>query len=710
MNQKIQSESFNMYALRILEKFAESDGVEFDSVKTLTEIESYTRKKKLDQTSLNLSDLVSIAEKLKIYLNIEISHWNDIIQKVSPSSPVAIYLKEEGWLFIHGVFGPLVRCTRVSDSSVFWTLKRNIVNKIQSSQDNGDYPQWLILKKKFSVLGKDYHSSHDYLSSIFRFIRIEKKDIWAIAIYSVAIGLFSLIIPMAVQSLVNILNFGTLFQPVLILTLIVIIALGFVGYLNVLQAYVAELIQQRLFLRLAANVVTLLPRVNYASMKKYYGSEIPNYFLDISIIQKSATILLTSGLGIFLQTIIGLLVLVLYHPIFILFNVIILGFVIGIIFYLIGSVGIETSIKESKSKHKLASWIQEMNFHPMMLRSANSREYATLRSENLAREYLTARRKHFKALIRQMIGFVSLQALGSGLLLGIGGWLVIKGQITLGQLVASEIIVSKILDNFGKLTKYLENYYDLCASVDKVNHLLDFETEVEGDFTPEIQKDTPISVHVENLNFNTGDIWIEKFTANKGEIIQIQDASKVNAMKFMEILNGLNVIESGKLELDSYNIKDINLSELRNHVLLLRDLDIFSGTISENLTLGKWSYDPKEIRMALAKVGLDGKVDQLPDGIATDILRNGYPFRKEELALFCIARIFITKPSLILIDNILIYLSKESLQKVLGLLKECKDFATIIIASNLPEIQKLSDRTYIFKDQNLVESRKEKNV
>ncbi|MBL0263965.1 MAG: hypothetical protein IPQ05_08840 [Leptospiraceae bacterium] len=132
---------------------------------------------------------------------------------------------------------------------------------------------------------------------------------------------FSLIIPVGVQSLVTILNFGTLFQPVLVLTLLVIIALCFVGIMNVLQSYIAEVIQQRLFVRLAAKVTNLIPRAKHSELQKYYGSEIPNYFLDIAIIQKSATILLTNGLGIFLQTLIGLLVLVLYHPFFYFFNI-----------------------------------------------------------------------------------------------------------------------------------------------------------------------------------------------------------------------------------------------------------------------------------------------------------------------------------------------------------------------------------------------------
>lgn len=708
MEKKQSINSLNKDALRILEKFAEYQGTHFDSVKCLSEIDFYFRKKSVISFE-SLDDLIVVGEKIGVDIKVKSCNFQELTSFISPSSPVATYT-EEGWIFIHTVFGPFVRYTRLSDSTVVWTLKRRIIRIISSLLDNSDYPRWVLLDKSFAVLNKDYHATNDYISSIFRFIKIEKRDIWAIGIYSAAIGLFSLIIPVTVQSLVNILNFGTVFQPVLVLTFLVLVALGFVGLLNVLQAYVAELIQQRLFLRLAANVVSLLPKTKHSEMKKYYGSEIPNYFLDISIIQKSATILLTSGLGIFLQTIIGLLVLVLYHPIFILFNIIIIGFVVGILFYLIGSVGIDTSIKESKSKHKLASWIQEMNIHTMAIRSSKNSRYAIMRSENLVRDYIFSRQKHFKALMRQMIGFVSLQALGSGLLLGIGGWLVIKGQITLGQLVASELIVAKILDNFSKLTKYLENYYDLCASVDKVNHLLHFEQEAFISRIPEIEKGDPFTIKIENLKVNSSDFFIENFSANKGDIIQIKTSSKLNSAAFLDLLYGLENFDRGKLELGSYNIKDINIAEIRNHIAALRDLDVFSGTISDNMTFGWLDADSREIRKVLEKVGLGKKIDNFPKGLETEILRNGYPFSKEELALFCIARTMLIKPSLILIDDILLYLSRESLIRVLELLKECREFATIVIVSNLTEIQKISNRIYLIDEEKIIEQGKGKNV
>jgi putative ABC transport system ATP-binding protein len=699
MEIKKQANFNENYSLRILEKFAEIKGIPFDSIQAISELEQFRRLQSDLKKENHFEELAAIGKKMGIFFLQKEASMEEILPKVYPSFPVAVFTKDQGWILINSTLGAFVRFTRIATSDSVWTLKSRLKKSLDTGKDNGSLSQWILLDQSFHRLGMNQQDHPDYLKSIFQLIQMEKNDIWAIAIYSVAMGILSLIIPIGVQSLVNILNFGTLFQPVLILTFLVIIALGFVGLMNVLQSYVAELIQQRLFVRLAANVTNLFPRVNHHDFKKYYASEMPNYFLDISIIQKNATILLTNGLGIFLQTLIGLLVLVLYHPFFILFNVLILAFVIGIIFYSIGSVGIETSIKESKSKHKVASWIQEMNFHRTVFRSERAHNYASLRTENLVREYISNRRKHFKALMRQMIGFVSLQAFGSGLLLGIGGWLVIKGQITLGQLVASEIIVAKILDNFGKFTKYLENYYDLCASVDKVNHLLDFSLELSGSESPSIEKESPISIRIEKLNMQ----------AEKGEIVVIRDPENKTAMSLVDMLYGFKASSYGSIAVNNTYLQDMNLREWRNHISLLRDIECFSGSIADNVKLNSIHASSTEIRNALDKVNLMKRIQDFPNGIQSELLRNGYPFTKEELALLVIARALLDKPALILIDEILIYLSKESISLLVSLLKELKKHSTILISSMHPDFQTIADRVYTFKDGELIEKGKVKS-
>ncbi|MBL0263964.1 MAG: ABC transporter ATP-binding protein [Leptospiraceae bacterium] len=309
-----------------------------------------------------------------------------------------------------------------------------------------------------------------------------------------------------------------------------------------------------------------------------------------------------------------------------------------------------------------------------------------------------------------MIGFVTLQAFGSGLLLGIGGWLVIGGKITLGQLVASEIIVAKILDNLSKFSKYLESYYDLCASVDKINHLLDFSEEISGSESVLFPKEVPISVSIQKLATKSGEVSFSglNIEARKGEIVVIKDDAMRSSPALLDLLFGLSPTTHGAVEVNNFHLQDISIAEWRNHVSLLRDLEIFSGSIADNVKLAKMDSDSSDIRDILEKVGLMNRIQKFPNGIHSEIYRNGYPLIKEELALLTFARCFLSKPGLVLIDDLLNYLSKESLSIILPLIQEYKKYSTFVIASFSPDVLKIADRVYTLKDGKTVEKVKEK--
>ena len=137
----------------------------------------------------------------------------------------------------------------------------------------------------------------------------------------------------------------------------------------------------------------------------------------------------------------------------------------------------KTSIKESKTKYAMAAWLEDLARCRTAFRYDGAAEFAMERSDQLIYDYLMARKKHFKVLIRQIIFMLLLQALATTALLAIGGILVISGQLSLGQLVAAELIVAVVVGSFAKLGKHIESFYDLMASIDKLGSLFDLPIE-----------------------------------------------------------------------------------------------------------------------------------------------------------------------------------------------------------------------------------------
>jgi len=103
----------------------------------------------------------------------------------------------------------------------------------------------------------------------------------------------------------------------------------------------------------------------------------------------------------------------------------------------LGRSGVRTAITESQSKYAVEGWMEEIVRSPLTFKAPAARDFALQRADALARDYVLARRNHFRVLFRQILAMLGLQVAASVALLGIGGVLVIRGELTLGQLVAA---------------------------------------------------------------------------------------------------------------------------------------------------------------------------------------------------------------------------------------------------------------------------------
>ncbi len=332
--------------------------------------------------------------------------------------------------------------------------------------------------------GKDGHApggdAHDDGRSPFARLRtlarLERDDLWIVLVYATGVGLLSLATPVAVQALVNTVAFGALVFPVVVLALLLAGVLAFAGVLHALQMQVVETIQQRVFTRVALDLAHRLPRVRAEALDRSWGPELVNRFFDVLTVQKSASTFLLDGLSLVLSAGIGMLVLAFYHPALLAFDLVLVVSVSGLLWGL-GRRGPYTAIRESKAKYRVAAWLEDLARSGATFRSPHGAEFASSRADELARAYLGARRESFKVVFRQYAGVLALQAIATGTLLGLGGWLVVARQLTLGQLVASELIVATVVSNLSKLGRKIDAYYDLLAAVDKLGHLADLPLE-----------------------------------------------------------------------------------------------------------------------------------------------------------------------------------------------------------------------------------------
>jgi putative ABC transport system ATP-binding protein len=159
------------------------------------------------------------------------------------------------------------------------------------------------------------------INRLKQFFLLEKQILAIIASYSVAIGLFSLIVPLTVQELVN--TFALSIQPVMIMTLagIMAVSLLFMATFRVFQALAVENMIQRLYTRIALGMTDLLPRLKEES----FHPRSANYFLEAEFLPRALVALVADLFNVAVTGSIGMTILVLYHPYFLIFNGVLAG-------------------------------------------------------------------------------------------------------------------------------------------------------------------------------------------------------------------------------------------------------------------------------------------------------------------------------------------------------------------------------------------------
>jgi len=547
-----------------------------------------------------------------------------------------------------------------------------------------------------SVDGKDHsHSEHDEhhgpspLRRLVSLLWPESRDVIVVALFSAVVGILSLATPLAVEALVNTISFGRLFQPLIVMCVILFGFLGFGAALKTLQSYVAELIQERLFVRIVADLAYRLPRVDRRAYDDKHAPELLNRFFDVMTVQKSAALLVLDGLAILLKTLIGMTVLAFYHPLLLAFDVFLLA-MMALVIFVLGRGAVRTAIEESKAKYAVAAWLQELAQFVQSFKGEGGPRHALERADALATDYLTARRNHFRILMRQFIFAFGMQALSGSILLGIGGWLVMQGQISLGQLVAAELIVAVIVDTFAKLNKHAESFYDLLAAVDKIGHLLDLPFErLTGNVLPTHERGIALRVQGAGFTYDDGALALHDVNLHigSGEMVAISSSSGLAASVFLDLLFGLRQANSGYVCADDVDLRSLNPSSYRGQVALVRHVELFTGTIAENVHLNRDHVDERRVRDVLRAVGLWEDILRLSDGLGTLLQPSGGPLTDCQARRLMLARAMANRPRLLLIDRLLDALSDEMLPGMIAALQNLQPSCTIVIVTGRDEIR-----------------------
>ncbi len=547
------------------------------------------------------------------------------------------------------------------------------------------------------------------LRRFFSLLKIDQKDIAYIYIYAIFSGLITLSIPLGIQAIIGLIAGGIMSSSLYILIAIVTIGTGMVGVLKIMQMTVTETLQRRIFTRSSFDFAYRIPHFKLDSIQKTYPPELVNRFFDTPTLQKGLPKILMDFSTAVLQIGFGLILISFYHPFFVFFGVL-LVVIVFFIFRITGPPGLATSLRESDYKYEVAHWLEELARATSSFKLSGKNNFALKKTDEIVSKYLKVRKKHFRILVIQFGGVVGFKVIVTAALLFLGSFLVIENEINIGQFVAAEIVVILIMNSVEKLILNMETIYDMLTGIEKIGMVsdqpLDRSTGVDFD---EVDSGRGMAVELNNINFQFPDDSFRtlsniEMNIKSGDKVCISGYNRAGKRTLLQILSAFYESYDGSISYNGMPARNINLNSLHNSIgEYTSQLDIFKGTVSENIRLQNQDLSYRDMIDIAKKIELHKYIESLNDGYETILLPGGKNVPGSIRAKIILSRAIAAKPRLFVMEDNLRGMETSDRLGMIDYLTSAKRNWTFIVVSDDAYFASRCDRVVIMKAGEILE-------
>ncbi len=535
----------------------------------------------------------------------------------------------------------------------------------------------------------------------------ERREIITVFFYATLSGALSLILPLAVGGIVQIVQGRLYLQPVIVLISFVVLGTIVAGVLQIGILKVVERIQQRVFARMALEFAFRIPRLRYAASLESNLPEQMNRLFEAIAIQKGVSKLLLDVPTALLTIVFSLLLLTLYSPWFSVFAIAVTT-ALWLIFRWSGPEGLETSIVESKYKYKAVHWLEEIARAFHAFKYAGDSTLPVERMDDVVTGYLKYRRKHFAVLVKQTVALIGFKTFITAAVLIIGATLVQTNRLLLGQFVAAEVVIVTVLAGVEKLITSLATVYDLLTSVDKAGHVVDLPLEARGGLAPVHVPGVGISIETTGLRYrypSARSASVDGVTLQiaPGERVALMGSDGSGRSTLLKLLGGLIDDYDGTVRFDGVTLRDLDRPALRARIgQMLSWTDLFDGTVEENVSVGRTHITPRDVRDALDDLALTDDIQQLPNGIQTELTNGGRSLPAHLASKLLVAQGMVGRPRLVVLDDFFQNLETASRTLIIKLLTDRSRPWTVIAVSHDPQLLAAFDRVLLVDQGKIV--------
>ncbi|SNS55331.1 ABC transporter ATP-binding protein [Rhodococcoides kyotonense] len=294
------------------------------------------------------------------------------------------------------------------------------------------------------------------------------------------------------------------------------------------------------------------------------------------------------------------------------------------------------------------------------------------------------------------------------IILVFGSYRVIYGHMDIGVLAAYVLYLRRFYGPLDELAMVFNAYQSAAAALEKISGVLEERPSVPSAENPVHLAEAEGAIDFDDVHFayNAERVVLPEFSLHipVGQVVAMIGETGAGKSTLAKLLARFYDPTSGTVRLDGVDLRDLSDETMRRHIVMVtQESFLFSGSIADNIRLGKPSATDAEVAAAADAVGLTEFVDTLPDGLDTDVRKRGGRLSSGQRQLVAFARVFLASPAVIVLDEATSSLDIPSERLVQRALETVlRGRTALIIAHRLSTIA-IADRVLVMDGGVIVE-------
>ena len=321
--------------------------------------------------------------------------------------------------------------------------------------------------------------------------------------------------------------------------------------------------------------------------------------------------------------------------------------------------------------------------------------------------------RHINARVIQLFGIYDpgLIVIGNITVAAIllsGGMRVLEGSLGIGVMTAAILYARRFYDPMEDLAMFYNSYQSATSALEKISGVLEEQPSVPEAIGAKPLENAKGLVRFEGVSFSysNGIEVIPKLELEipAGQTIALVGTTGAGKSTIAKLVSRFYDPTSGSITLDSVDLKKISTKDLRRAVVMVtQEAYLFSGSVADNIALGRPNATPDEIEQAAKAVGAHDFIMSLPDGYSTDVNKRGGRVSSGQRQLISFARAFIADPAVLILDEATSSLDVPSERLVQHGLKTLLANRTAIIIAHRLSTVAIADRVLVMEHGKIIE-------